>query len=478
VVTTARLGYLRMRGKMHAHTPRTALVSVLVLAGASVVASFLACATGGTGAQSGGSDASTGSGSGGQADSSSSSGSGSGSSSGSSSGGGCTANTMIDPANCGSCGHVCPTGDICTASQCQAPCAAPTSSCATQAGCFNLTNDSQNCGMCGLQCLPPAGGTVVGTAMCVNSQCQFTCPTDAGVVEGGGPIVQCEADAGTPGCYDLTSSSEQCGSCGTACTGSQICTQSHCCATGDKYCGGTCTDVTTSATNCGACDAGCPSPATCSAGVCTGYTLTTPTIAFVNACAQTGATTVLRNDGIWSHTNLIGLPFPFTFYGVSETQFWLQNEGTIGFGAPGSFPPPDGYPDCTAGGSDPTTGYPAAVVFGDENLATGPNGVCYATLGTAPNQQFVATWDQATDATDTGSTLTFSVVVTQTTNTIDFMYQTATTADGGVDTTVSGITATVGIQGLPGGTFAATPYSCAAGFLKTTPLVVRFTPVQ
>ena len=43
---------------------------------------------------------------------------------------------------------------------------------------------------------------------------------------------------------------------------------------------------------------------------------------------------------------------------------------------------------------------------------------------------------------------------------------------------VSGTTATVGIQGLPGGKFAATPYSCAAGFLKTTPLDVRFTPVQ
>jgi len=69
-------------------------------------------------------------------------------------------------------------------------------------------------------------------------------------------------------------------------------------------------------------------------------------------------------------------------------------------------------------------------------------------------------------------------VLTQTTNTIDFMYQTATGADGGIDSIVSGTTATVGIQGMPGGKFAATPYSCAAGFLKSTPLVVRFTPAQ
>jgi hypothetical protein len=255
------------------------------------------------------------------------------------------------------------------------------------------------------------------------------------------------------------------------------CTQSQCCPPGNSYCSGTCVDVTTSATNCGGCGKSCPSPATCAAGICTGYTTTNPTAAFIDACAQTGATTVLKNQGIWKSTNLIGLPFSFTFYGVAQTQFWLQNQGTLGFGPPGGFPPPQGYPDCTAGG-DPSTAYPAAVVFGDYALATGLNGICYATLGSAPSQQFVATWSQATDSQDPGSTLTFSLVLTQTTNTLDFMYQTATGADGGTDSTVSGITATVGIQGLAGGKFAATPYSCAAAFLKTTPLVVRFAPVQ
>jgi hypothetical protein len=289
--------------------------------------------------------------------------------------------------------------------------------------------------------------------------------------------VQCGADSGVAGCFDLTASTDHCGSCGTPCEAGSTCTQSQCCPTGDSYCSGTCVDVTTSATNCGSCGALCPSPATCSAGVCTGYTTTNPTAAFVDACAQTGETTVLKNQGIWKSTNLIGLPFSFTFYGVAYTQFWLQNQGTLGFGAPGSFPPPDGYPDCTGGG-DPSTAYPAAVVFGDYDMATGPNGVCYATIGTAPNQQFAVTWSQVTDDSDPGSTLTFSLVLTQTTNTLDFMYETATGADGGIDSTVSGMNATVGIQGMPGGKFAATPYSCAAGFLKTTPLVARFTPVQ
>ena len=460
---------------MHAQRSRAAtVVSVVVLGGAVAVASFVACATGGTGPQASGDDASTGSGSGGHADSSSS-----GGSSGSSSGGGgtCDADTQTDWTNCGGCGHMCTTGDICVASQCQAPCVAPKTSCPGEPGCFDLTSDNQNCVTCGTQCLPPAAGTVTGTASCTGSQCVFTCPTDAGVVDGGGPIVQCGADSGVPGCFDLTQSSDHCGSCGASCEGGMTCTQSQCCPPGNSYCSGTCIDVTTSATNCGGCGKSCPSPATCAVGICTGYTTTNPTAAFIDACAQTGATTVLKNQGIWKSTNLIGLPFSFTFYGVAQTQFWVQNQGTLGFGPPGGFPPPQGYPDCTAGG-DPSTAYPAAVVFGAYGLATGPNGVCYATLGTAPNQQFAVTWSQVTDGSDPGSTLTFSLVLTQTTNTLDFMYQTATGADGGIDPTVSGMSATVGIQGMPGGKFAATPYSCAAAFLKSTPLVVRFTPVQ
>jgi hypothetical protein len=191
---------------------------------------------------------------------------------------------------------------------------------------------------------------------------------------------------------------------------------------------------------------------------------------------MTGKTTVLTNTGIWKPTGLLSLPFSFTFYGTAETQFWLQNEGAMGIGAPQGFPPPDSYPSCQGG--DPTTGYPAIVPFGDANLVTGANGVCYATTGTAPNRQFVATWSQATEQGDTGSTLTFSVVLTETTNTIDLMYQTASGADGGLDPTVAGVNATVGIQGKPGGKFANVAYSCATAFIKSTPLDVRFTPVQ
>ncbi|MGH7296663.1 MAG: hypothetical protein ACRELB_17120, partial [Polyangiaceae bacterium] len=380
---------------------------------------------------------------------------------------------------CGGCGNVCPSGDICNGGQCQKPCTAPQTLCPGEPGCFDLTTDNANCGTCGTACLPPAGGTVTGSATCTASKCIFSCPTDAGVADGGGPIVQCDVDSGgAAGCFDLTQASEHCGSCDTHCPSGQVCTQSTCCPQGDSFCSGQCIDTQTDPANCGGCNVSCASPATCSAGKCVGYSQTNnPTgVTFLDACSMTGTTVVLKSQGSWKPTGLLTLPIPFSFYGTAQTQFWLQNEGTMGVGAPqtGIFQP-DGFPDCQSGG-DPTTKYPAIVAFGDYDLATGPNGVCYAVQGTAPNRQFVATWSQATDQLDPGSVLTFSIALTETTNTIDLMYDTASGADGGIDPTVAGINATIGMQGKPAGTLVATPVSCATAFLTTTPTILRFTP--
>lgn len=351
---------------------------------------------------------------------------------------------------------------------------------------------------------------MVGTASCIASKCEFSCPgsvppadagagdagddgggTDGGVPEaaapeagapgdGGAPvIVKCDVDSGgTPGCFNLSVTSDHCGACTTQCPSGQVCSQSQCCPQGNLYCGSGCVDVTKDPNNCGACGATCPSPANCAAGKCTGYTVTTPTGGtFLDACAMTGKTTVLTNAGVWKTTALVTLPITFTFYGTPVTQFWLQSQGAIGLGAPQAFPPPDGFPDCQSGG-DPTTNYPAVVAFGDSSLQTGANGVCYATQGTSPNQQFVATWSQVNEQFDQGSTMTFSVVLTETTNTIDVMYQTAAGADGGLDTYVSGANATVGMQAKVAGKLVATPYSCAKAFIPSLPFAIRFTPVQ
>jgi hypothetical protein len=456
---------------MQVRGSRTAVVSVLLVVGASGAGLGVACANGGSSATSTGDDASvveTGGGIGHD-------------SSGGSSGGGCDANTSTDWTNCGSCGHQCATGQICNAGQCQDDCTSPQVVCQGTPGCFDLTKDLHNCGACGKQCLPPAGGTVPGTAVCSASQCGFSCPADAGVPDGGAPIAQCDVDSGgSAGCFDLTSTSDHCGACNKQCQSGQVCTQSTCCPQGSMVCGSGCIDVTKDPNNCGACDAGCPAPAQCSASKCIGYTTSTPTgVIFLDACALgPGSKTLANQGGGWvASPSLLTLPFTFTFYGTAETQYWLQNQGAMGIGPPmtGIFVP-DSFPDCQGGGPDPSTGYPAIVAFGDSSLATGPNGVCTATTGTAPNRQFVATWSQTTDQSDPGSVLTFSIVLSETSNTIDLMYQTASGADGGLDPTVAGATATVGIQAKPAGTLVYTPWSCHTSFITRTPLDVRFTP--
>lgn len=202
----------------------------------------------------------------------------------------CNADTMTDPANCGSCGNKCPANNTCSCGTCTPPCTGGLSPCCGQ--CVDVLKDSNNCGTCGNACIPPMGGIPV----CSGGACSFTCATDAGVPDGGGPIVECEPDSGTPGCFDLTSSASACGTCGHACQGTDTCSQGTCCPAGNGLCGGACTPLNT-ATNCGACGAPCPSPATCTNGMCVGYVETNPVAMFIDACSLAGATTVSKLTG-------------------------------------------------------------------------------------------------------------------------------------------------------------------------------------
>jgi hypothetical protein len=97
--------------------------------------------------------------------------------------------------------------------------------------------------------------------------------------------------------FDLTSDSNNCGSCGSACLGAAICIDSTCsdvcsqinvvcslgaecvnlpdggfecqCQSGFTDCGnGLCADLNTDSSNCGACGNACPSGAVCSNGAC------------------------------------------------------------------------------------------------------------------------------------------------------------------------------------------------------------------
>jgi hypothetical protein len=334
-----------------------------------------------------------------------------------------------------------------------------------------------------------------GVAVCKNASCSYTCETDAGA--DGGHLVQCGEDSGTPGCFDLTSSASACGACGKSCSGTQVCVDSMCCPAGNIVCGGVCTDGTTTS-NCGGCGVTCGTGAQCTAGKCVGYGITNPTEAFIDACQLPGhKTTLVSQAAGWTDNgSLLTFPsgFTFSFYGTAQTQFWLQNQGTMGIGPDMvgfPFGTPDNYPDCK--NSDPTVHYPAAVIFGEASMATGTSGVCYglvepgdagagvdaggaADAGSAStNPQFVATWENVTLQDDPGATMTLSIVLTSGTNTIDFQYQVAGAGDGGLDNYVAGAMATVGLQQGNGGA-ATSQVSCYAPFLPSTSYNIRFTP--
>jgi hypothetical protein len=324
------------------------------------------------------------------------------------------------------------------------PCAGGMATCCGT--CANLMTDPQNCGTCNNPCTNTGGGDILGSPYCKGGQCLFTCP-DAGPE--GGTVITCGVDSGNPGCFDPSSSAQACGGCGN------VCASGNCSK-------GVCQDASTPTT---------------------GYTTSTPTLPFIDACSLPGHNTSLPSQSFWQNTGTNSLPFSFTFYGMAQTQYFIGSQGTLFFGPVNGMFTPSQASDCatnwpppTFPPPDPTQQYPEVIAFGDNSLATGMNGVCFGTTsGDAGNAQFVVTWSQATVNNDPGSVLTFSIVLTQGTNTIDFLYKTATGADGGLDAIVAGANATVGLQALH--IMPYTKYSCASTFIQSTPFAIRFTPM-
>jgi hypothetical protein len=180
--------------------------------------------------------------------------------------GGCDANFSTDPNHCGSCNNACASGQVCSLGKCGTQCMAPTLKCG-DAGCVDITKDPLNCGNCGNACVVPEGGAPasdgggdngqrVAQPTCTSMTCGYSCPPGS---------MQC----GDAGCWDTTIAHDYCGSCSNACTATQVCTASMCCAQGDVVCSGACTDLQTDTMNCGACNKPCTATGqTCMAGAC------------------------------------------------------------------------------------------------------------------------------------------------------------------------------------------------------------------
>jgi hypothetical protein len=137
---------------------------------------------------------------------------------------------------------------------------------------------------------------------------------------------------------------------------------------------------------------------------------------FVNACGQPGSFQILAN--VDDNVSALMMPFQFRFFGYTSGVAWASSNGVVGFGEAN----PDFQNSC--GGLSVSL---AVLPFWDD-LATRQPGVCVATLGSAPNRQFVVTWNDAFILGITASHLTFSVVLNEGSDIVDVLYGTMTGA--------------------------------------------------
>jgi hypothetical protein len=269
-----------------------------------------------------------------------------------------------------------------------------------------------------------------------------------------------------------------CGSCGKLCNisgggcklndaGAPQCQ----CPPGKGACNGSCIDVLKDPNNCGTCGHACHNGQQCLGGGCGGYTVTNPSPQpWVDACSLGGSVTVLPSTQ-FTETGLLSLPFTLQYWGTPTNQFWIATAGTVGLDGVPTFEFPGENGNCPNAIPDGFVTSAAVGAFGDFEVVTSVKGICYATQGAMPNRQFVVTWEDATEAFDGTSDMTFSVVLSETTNTVDLLYHSMIGTGGGY---AQGLNAKIGIQST-GGLGGITQWCDVAS--ATTGVSVRYTPI-
>jgi hypothetical protein len=183
---------------------------------------------------------------------------------------------------------------------------------------------------------------------------------------------------------------------------------------------------------------------------------------FLDACALPGATTILAGEDDMALP--VTVPFSFVLWEYVGSDAWISSNGTFGGGTDARY---DFSPSCPM--PDMFNNPPNSVaVFQDDLRAR--TGVCYATVGFAPNRQFVVTWNDMQFFSDPSAHLTFSLMLSEGTNNIDIVYRTMT----GGGTRSSGDAAGIGI--INGDSTRAVQFSCRTGSVASGS-AIRFTPM-
>jgi hypothetical protein len=222
------------------------------------------------------------------------------------------------------------------------------------------------------------------------------------------------------------------------------------------------------------------------------YTRTTSTQAYFNACTLNFAGKPTTVD------TAVTLPFGFSFYGIQATTSAAFNRnGVVAFN--GASPPSGAnsafkntfLPENT---TPHITTSPGLYVFWDKlNYNNSATGLCHGTTGTAPNRKFVFTWRnlKGFGNTDNTANLSFSVALSEGSDTIDMSYGTMSGAAGNDGTTfptsptiitnaqrAAGKKAVIGVQGPSGSVSIATPsFAGIGGTTIVANTAYRYTPV-
>jgi hypothetical protein len=171
----------------------------------------------------------------------------------------------------------------------------------------------------------------------------------------------------------------------------------------------------------------------------TDYATSGSSASFIDACGLGSSTT----SASASQT----MPFLFGLWDTASSTVNFNERGMITLGATSGTA--SGANTCLPDGSAPA---PAVYVFWDD-LTLGAGGqMCWTSVGSEPNRQFVIEWsgvDFASDdpgSTDVGSSLTFEAILSEGTNAVDLVYDTMSPPGGSSSTRPTGTSATVGTQ--------------------------------